>query len=204
MVYRLRVRPGYSAVLILSNTYNDGEQLTISDEAFASLPMCVSTWFIVEYEPDPPVEPPSPPVEIGVVNQTIAWRPLNASWIHLVPLSILQGPQGPEGVKGAPGMDGPQGPQGPQGVPGPTGPQGLQGVSGATGAKGNTGPQGPAGPVGPQGPVGPAATIILMATVTPVSTNAMNGLPSVITAVTDLRTQFNTLLAQLKSAGYMR
>ena len=42
-----------------------------------------------------------------------------------------------------------------------------------------------------------------MATVSPVSTTTMTGLPDVIKAVTELRTQFNLLLVQLRAAGYM-
>lgn len=164
----------------MGNTYNDGERLTVSDEAFASLPQCVGTWFIIEHELDPQSQPAEPPVELGVVEEHIAWRPIKASWINLVPLSMLQGEPGEPGDPGPPGGTGPRGPQGP---PGPQGPSGLQGTTGTSGK---------------------AATIIVMATVAPVSTATMNGLPAVITAVSELRTQFNTLLNQLRTAGYMR
>jgi hypothetical protein len=182
-MYRLRVRSGYSAVLIFGHTYNDGERLVVSDEAFLSLPLCLETWFIVEYQPDPPQQPPAPPVEMGVVNEHLAWRPVDASWINLVPLSTLHG---------EPGLPGPQGPPGPRGPVGPPGPMGPQGLPGEIGLQGSTGAP------------GKAATIIVMATVSPVSTSTMNGLPAVITAVAELRTQFNLLLGQLRAAGYMK
>lgn len=196
-MYRLRVRPGYSAVLIFDHVYSDGDQLTITDEAYTSLPSCVGTWFFVDHEMDPPAEPDPAPVELGVVNGSIAWRPLNASWIYLVPLSMFKGDRGDSGLPGPAGMDGARGFTGPQGIPGPSGPQGP---AGAIGPRGSTGNMGPTGPAGPQGP---PATLIVMATVSPVSTVSLNGLPSVITAVTELRTQFNALLTQLKAAGYM-
>ena len=69
-----------------------------------------------------------------------------------------------------------QGPQGPRGCPGPIGPTGATGPAGPTGATGAT---------GPSGTVAPAAAV------------------ADATGQTDIVTQFNQLLANLRAAGLL-
>ena len=68
---------------------------------------------------------------------------------------------------------------------GATGPTGPQGESGPTGPAGPTGPQGATGPTGPAGSVTPAAAV----------NDATNS--------TDVVTQFNQLLANMRTAGLL-
>ncbi|MCI5843043.1 MAG: hypothetical protein MR004_05265 [Clostridiales bacterium] len=65
------------------------------------------------------------------------------------------------------------------GPPGPPGPPGCPGPCGSTGPRGATGPTGPAGPVTPAAAVADA------------------------TNTTDVVTQFNQLLANLRTAGLL-
>lgn len=77
-------------------------------------------------------------------------------------------------------VPGPRGPIGPIGPTGATGPQGPQGETGATGPQGPIGPQGPAGTITP----GPAVADLALTA-----------------ELTDVITQFNALLASLRTAG---
>ena len=77
-------------------------------------------------------------------------------------------------------VPGPRGPIGPVGPTGATGPQGPQGETGATGPQGPIGPQGPAGTITP----GPAVADL-----------------EATAELSDVITQFNALLASLRTAG---
>ena len=85
-----------------------------------------------------------------------------------------------------------QGPQGPRGCPGPTGPRGCPGPVGPMGPQGPQGEPGLQGYPGPVGPVGATA-----GTVAPAAAVAD------ATGQTDIVTQFNQLLANLRAAGLL-
>lgn len=75
-----------------------------------------------------------------------------------------------------------------------TGPVGATGATGAAGPSGAIGPTGPAGPIGPTGATGatgPAGTVAPAAAVADA------------TGQTDIVTQFNQLLANLRAAGLL-
>ena len=116
------------------------------------------------------------------------------------------GPAGPRGPRGLPGPVGPVGATGATGAIGPTGPTGATGATGAVGPIGPVGPTGPAGPIGPTGPtgptgdtgpVGPTGPTGPAATITPAAA------VSDATSVEDVVTQFNLLLANLRTAGLL-
>ena len=99
------------------------------------------------------------------------------------------GPTGATGETGATGATGPTGPTGAKGadseVPGPAGPTGPTGPAGAAGATGAEGPTGPTGPTGPSATITPAAAV------------------NDATSTSDIVTQFNQLLANMRTAGLL-
>lgn len=122
---------------------------------------------------------------------------------------------GIKGAKGDTGAQGPAGQQGEQGEQGPQGPAGPAGPDGAKGDKGDTGAQGPAGEGVPTG--GTAGQVLTKvdgtnyntqwSTLTiPSGDQLMTGTKSTIadseaTEATQLVTDFNALLAALRTRG---
>jgi len=191
-MYHLRILPGYIAVLVLDHPYNDGQEIHLTDAEYASLPAGIRTWAQVTYSPD--VLPPAPrtSVEMSVMDDAIVWRSPTCEWTKLLPLEAIRGLQGDRGLtgpQGLPGSSGAPGVKGEAGVPGPMGPQGAVGIRGA---------------IGPQGPPGIGATMTLMPKVAPIPMVNVNGLPSTISSLATLQASFNTLLAELVAAGYMK
>ena len=127
-------------------------------------------------------------------------RPVLLARLVLLDRPVLPGATGPTGPEGAAGAEGPTGPTGPEGAAGAEGPTGPTGPEGAAGAEGPTGPTGPTGPAGttgsagaegPTGPTGPAGVVTPAAAVTDA------------TSTTDIVTQFNQLLANMRTAGLL-
>lgn len=109
----------------------------------------------------------------------------------------LRGPQGEPGLQGYPG------PVGPVGATGATGPVGATGATGAAGPSGAIGPTGPAGPIGPTGATGPAGPTGATGATGPAGTVAPAAAVADATGQTDIVTQFNQLLANLRAAGLL-
>lgn len=109
----------------------------------------------------------------------------------------LRGPQGEPGLQGYPG------PVGPVGATGATGPVGATGATGAAGPSGAIGPTGPAGPIGPTGAAGPAGPTGATGATGPAGTVAPAAAVADATGQTDIVTQFNQLLANLRAAGLL-
>lgn len=108
-----------------------------------------------------------------------------------VPVPLVQWTSGPQGEPGLQGYPGPVGPVGATGATGPVGATGATGPAGPAGAIGPTGAAGPAGPTGATGATGPAGTVAPAAAVADA------------TGQTDIVTQFNQLLANLRAAGLL-
>ena len=113
---------------------------------------------------------------------------------------------------GEPGLQGYPGPVGPVGATGATGPVGATGATGAAGPSGAIGPTGPAGPIGPTGPAGPIGPTGAAGPAGPTGATGATGPAGTVapaaavadaTGQTDIVTQFNQLLANLRAAGLL-
>ena len=121
-------------------------------------------------------------------------------------------------IDAASGIQGPKGDKGDTGAQGPAGQQGEQGPQGTAGAKGDKGDQGAQGPAGEGVPTGGTAGQVLTkvdgtnyntqwSTLTiPSGDQLMTGTKSAIadstaTEITQLVTDFNALLAALRTRG---
>ena len=84
-----------------------------------------------------------------------------------------------------------------------SGPVGATGATGPVGATGATGPAGPAGAIGPTGAAGPAGPTGATGATGPAGTVAPAAAVADATGQTDIVTQFNQLLANLRAAGLL-
>ena len=151
---------------------------------------------------------PVHPVVTITIAAAVTVRDLRGRAVVLV-LTLTRGCPGPVGRMGP---QGPQGEPGLQGYPGPVGPVGATGATGPVGATGATGAAGPSGAIGPTCParaypdrlVLPVPGLLVPLVLPgPAGTVAPAAAVADATGQTDIVTQFNQLLANLRTAGLL-